>query len=163
MASSLAAIGVAIELLKGEIGANGVAIRMDLAEPSPTAVVDDIEFQQVILNLARNSIEMLGSQGIESRELRIRTAAKTRSLGDGVGQVEISVQDTGPGVPPEIRDHIFEPFFTTKSQGLGLGLSICRSILDRHDGKLWLGGDGGTGADFRFTLPLCAREGPSDF
>ncbi len=158
-----AAIGVAIELLKGEIGANGVAIRMDLAEPSPTAVVDDIEFQQVILNLARNSIEMLGSQGIESRELRIRTAAKTRSLGDGVGQVEISVQDTGPGVPPEIRDHIFEPFFTTKSQGLGLGLSICRSILDRHDGKLWLGGDGGTGADFRFTLPLCAREGPSDF
>ena len=158
-----AAIGVAIELLKGEIGANGVAIHMDLAEPSPTAVVDDIEFQQVILNLARNGIEMMVSQGIESRELRIRTAAKTRSPGDGVGQVEISVEDTGLGVPTEIRDHIFEPFFTTKSQGLGLGLSICRSIVDRYDGKLWLGGDGGTGADFRFTLPLCAREGPSDF
>ena len=158
-----AAIGVAIELLKGEFGASGVAIHMDLAEPSPTAVVDDVELQQVIVNLARNSIEMMVSQGCEPRKLCIRTTATTRSPGDGVGQVEVSVQDTGPGVPPEIRDHIFEPFFTTKPQGLGLGLSICRSILDRHDGSLWLGGDSGTGADFRFTLPLSAREGPSDF
>ena len=154
-----AAIGVAIEMLKGETGANGVAIRMDLAEPSPTAIVDDIELQQVILNLARNSIEMMVSQGHEARELHIRTAARMLPRGDGVGRVEVSVQDTGPGVPPEIRDHIFEPFFTTKPQGLGLGLSICRSILDRHDGNLWLGGDGGTGADFRFTLPLGTREG----
>ena len=157
-----AAIGVAIELLKGETAANGIAIRMELTEPSPIAVVDDIEFQQVVLNLARNSIEMMVSHGSPSRELRIRTASNARSSGDGVGQVEISVQDTGPGVSPEIRDHVFEPFFTTKSGGLGLGLSICRSILERHDGKLWLGDDGGTGADFRFTLPLCAREGPSD-
>ena len=158
-----AVIGVAIELLKGEIGANGVAIHMDLAEPSPTAVVDDVELQQVIVNLARNSIEMMVSEGRKPRKLYIRTTAKTRSPGGGVGQVEVSVQDSGPGVPPEIRDHIFEPFFTTKPQGLGLGLSICRSILDRHDGNLWLGGDSGTGADFRFTLPLNAREGPSDF
>lgn len=101
----------------------------------------------MILNLARNAIEAMGETRGEPREMHIGTATR-----DG-GKVEITIRDSGPGIAWNLVDQIFDPFVSTKSDGLGMGLSISRSIVESHGGMLWVAPAGARGAAFHFTLP----------
>jgi two-component system sensor kinase FixL len=104
----------------------------------------------VLLNLARNAMEAM--QDASRRELVIGTALRDD------GMVEISVGDTGTGIAPEIASQLFQPFITTKRQGMGVGLSICRTIVEAHGGKIWVDSTPGEGTVFRFTLPAVDEE-----
>jgi signal transduction histidine kinase len=106
----------------------------------------------VVLNLVMNGIEALSSVDQRARELSITTANI-----DG-NHVLVTVKDSGPGVDPDAIAKIFEPFYTTKSGGMGMGLSICRSILQNHGGRLWASANGGSGATFQFSLPKHREE-----
>jgi signal transduction histidine kinase len=123
----------------------GVTVRLELAPGIPTVEADPIQVEQVVLNLVRNGFEaMRETEG--DRLLSIRTAHEQ-------GGVEVAVQDTGNGVPAGIVDRLFDPFFTTKRDGLGLGLSISRSLIEANGGRLWAAPNGTGGATFRFALP----------
>jgi two-component system sensor kinase FixL len=113
-------------------------------------VVDKIQIQQVLLNLLRNAVEAM--EGSARRELEIAAAPR----GD---VIEFAVVDTGPGLAPEVEAQLFQPFVTTKRHGMGIGLSICRTIVEAHGGRLWSEPTPGGGVTFRFTLPAAATEG----
>ncbi len=134
------------------IGASerGIKAVFDLAQGLPPVLVDRIQIQQVIINLVRNSVDALSDAG--QGEITIRTRA-------GAGLVEIEVRDTGPGLDAEVARRLFQPFLTTKPGGIGIGLSICRSIVEAHDGRLWPSDNPGGGTIFHLTLPLEAGEG----
>lgn len=136
-ASDLAAVGT---------GASGVRVRLSFDPRAEAVLGNRIQLQQVMLNLIRNAHEALVES--ERRELDVSTT----QLDDGT--VEIAVADRGPGLPDEVVDHLFEPFQTTKSHGMGLGLSICRTIVEAHGGKLRYEPNVGGGAVFRVTLPV---------
>jgi len=118
---------------------------LQLADRLPPALIDRVQIQQVVLNLVRNAIEALESAPV--RELTIGTSAGPK------GWVQVSVRDSGPGLAEEVRAKLFEPFVTTKASGMGLGLSICRSIIDSHGGELRVEADSRTGTAFVFTVP----------
>jgi PAS domain S-box-containing protein len=120
---------------------------LSLEEGLPPVNVDAIQVEQVILNLLRNAVEAIVESGDGQHALYIETSR------DKAGQVEVTVRDTGNGIAPEILARLFEPFFTTKRDGLGMGLSISRSIIEAHDGTLNARASVGRGATFRFTLP----------
>lgn len=122
----------------------GVKVVQRLGAGNRLALVDRVQIQQVSLNLIRNAIEAM--EGMARRELTITTAP----TGDGF--IEVSVADTGPGLAPEVAGHLFEPFVTTKNEGMGLGLSICRTIIEAHGGKLWAESSS-DGTVFHFTVP----------
>jgi signal transduction histidine kinase len=109
---------------------------------------DRIQLQQVILNLIINAIEAMSGVGDGARELLIGTGK------DASGGVLVAVQDSGPGLNQESLDHLFDAFYTTKSGGMGMGLSICRSIVDAHGGRIWASRAAGRGATLQFTLPV---------
>jgi two-component system sensor kinase FixL len=113
-------------------------------------LIDKVQIQQVLLNLMRNAVEAM--HGSSRRELRI----STRMSSDD--QVEVSVADSGPGLPEVVREKLFQPFVTTKPSGMGVGLSICRGIVEAHGGRMWLADRPGGGADFRFTLPVAGAD-----
>jgi PAS domain S-box-containing protein len=139
------AIGQVIALVRAELSKNGVSVQTQLAQGLPLVHGDRVQLQQVLLNLILNAIEaMLGD---EIRELTISAESSSE------GGLRVSVSDSGPGVPPQDRERIFESFYTTKAGGLGIGLSICRSIIDAHGGRLWADAHQPRGAVFRFTLP----------
>lgn len=142
-----AAIRDAVSLLRSEAVMSNVTLSLDLAETLPAVVGDPVEIQQVALNLARNAFEAMADIDPEKRELRVRTAVAAD------GKAEVSVTDTGPGIDPEILPQLFDTFFTTKNTGLGIGLSICRSIVQAHGGTLSVDSSGDAGTTFRFTLP----------
>ena len=121
-------------------------IEMRFSSVAPSAVVDRVQIEQVIFNLVRNAIEAM-TDG-PRRLLTIGTKLTRDNM------VEISIGDTGPGLPAEIRTKLFEPFVTTKAGGLGVGLSICRVIIEAHGGQLQAEDNTGGGTVFRFTLPL---------
>lgn len=125
---------------------SGIHVRMRLDPEGDLALVDRIQIQQVLLNLMRNAIEAMKPS--PRKELTISKHAPAD------GMVVISVSDTGPGIDPEIRDQLFQPFVTTKSDGMGVGLSISRTIIDAHGGKLWVDDNPEGGAIFRFSLPV---------
>ena len=106
---------------------------------------DRVQLQQVVVNLILNAVEAMGSVEAGARELLISTAQ------DHAG-VRVVVGDSGPGIDPENHERVFEPFYTTKTSGVGMGLSICRSIIDGHGGSLWVSGNEPRGAVFQFTL-----------
>ncbi len=139
---------------EAETHLHGVAVRLELTPHLPRVQVDGIQIEQVILNLVRNAVDAMQETASERRTLIISTA---KSAGD---RVEVAVRDAGRGFPPEIASHIFEPFFTTKSNGLGMGLSISRSIIEAHGGNLWASANADGGTTFHFTLP--AGEGKRD-
>jgi signal transduction histidine kinase len=120
-------------------------LRYDLDSDLPLLSGDRVQVQQVVLNLALNSIEAMRSLTGQPREILIKSAKHA----DGVS---VQVQDCGPGINPAQADRIFEPFFTTKPGGIGMGLSISRSIVESHGGRLWAVA-GSKGAIFEFTLP----------
>lgn len=141
-ASSLATVGTKVD---------GIAVRFNLARDLPPLHLDKVQIQQVVVNLVRNAVDAL--QGAARREL----AVETRRTNDG-GQ-EVIVRDTGPGIPPEVAAALFQPFVTSKKDGMGIGLSISRSIIEAHGGRLWAEPNEGGGTVFRFTLPAQAAQG----
>jgi C4-dicarboxylate-specific signal transduction histidine kinase len=136
-----------ISLAQHELSSHRVALRLELAPALPLVLADRIQLQQVILNLVINAIEAMQPVKDRPRELVIRTRQ------DEAGQVLVTVSDCGVGVAAENADRLFDAFFTTKSSGMGMGLSICRSIVNAHGGRLSAFGNAGPGATFQFTLP----------
>jgi PAS domain S-box-containing protein len=136
-----------IELIRGEAIRNGTSVRLDLAENLPLVEGDRVQLQQVILNLGINAVEAMSATDDRERELLIRTR-KTEPF-----SALIEVRDSGPGLTPETLEHLFDAFYSTKPSGLGMGLSICRSIIEAHRGRLWATNVSPQGATFQFTLP----------
>jgi C4-dicarboxylate-specific signal transduction histidine kinase len=140
------AIREVIVLTRGEALKAGVAVQMQLAEGLPLVQGDRVQLQQVLLNLILNAVEAMSSVDDASRELSIST-------GRGADEILIAVRDSGPGIDPEHVERVFQSFYTTKPEGIGMGLAICRSILDAHGGRLWADANEPRGAVFKFTLP----------
>jgi PAS domain S-box-containing protein len=146
------AIAEVIEMVRAPIEKNRVLVRTCLAAGLTAVWGDRVQLQQVVLNLILNAIEAMGSVEERARMLSIRTEQR------GPEGVLIAVHDSGPGVDPEHLKRVFEPFYTTKTSGLGMGLSICRSIIDAHGGRLWAETDEARGAVFQFTLPTAHED-----
>jgi signal transduction histidine kinase len=134
---------------------SGVTLRYELADDLPPVVGDRIQLQQVILNLLRNAADAMGTTDDRPRELLIRTEP------DEQNHVRLSVKDSGIGFTPQTAEKMFDPFYTTKTDGMGIGLSISRSIIEAHQGRLWATPNDGPGATFSFAIP-CTFEGLSD-
>jgi signal transduction histidine kinase len=141
------AILEAIALTRSEMGRHRILLQTELANGLPRIWGDRVQLQQVILNLIMNAIEAMSEVGEGSRELLIGTSADT------AGGVIVTVRDSGPGLKPESLDRLFDPFYTTKPTGMGMGLSICRSITEAHGGRLWAAANVPHGASLHFSLP----------
>ena len=141
------AIREVIELAHGETVNNGVSVRTELADGLPLIQGDRVQLQQVMLNLIINAVEAVSGVGEGPRDLLISSGKA------GTDRVHVAVRDSGPGVPATDHERLFEPFYTTKPGGLGLGLSICRSIIQTHGGRFWASPNSPRGAIFQFTLP----------
>ena len=140
-------IGDVMRLTQGQFQRHGVSIRSELADDLPRVVADPIQLQQVILNLFMNAAEAMVSISDRERLVRVRSAKH-----DGGGAL-ITVEDSGPGVEPDDAKRIFEAFFTTKAEGMGMGLSICRSIVESHGGRITAARAVPHGTVFQITLP----------
>jgi signal transduction histidine kinase len=127
---------------------NNVSVQTQLAEGLPLIQGDRVQLQQVILNVIINAVEAMSGVGEGSRELLIGTGK------DASGGVLVAVQDSGPGLKREGYEHLFDAFYTTKPGGMGMGLSICRSIVEAHGGRIWASRTAGPGAIVQFTLPV---------
>jgi C4-dicarboxylate-specific signal transduction histidine kinase len=141
------AIVEVIALTRTEAANNSVSVRTQFAEDLPRVQGDRVQLQQVMLNLIVNAIQSMSGVEDGNRELHISTVSIEP---DGVC---VAVRDTGPGLSPETLSRLFEPFYTTKSEGMGIGLSICRSIIEAHGGRLWAIPCEPQGALFQFTIP----------
>ncbi|WP_349509715.1 ATP-binding protein [Bradyrhizobium sp. Tv2a-2] len=135
-------------LTRGEVLKNRVAVRTQLEDGLPPVQADRVQLQQVLLNLIINAIEAMRAVAEGSRQLLITTAR------DGAGSIVVSLRDTGTGLDPKEADRLFEAFYTTKAEGMGMGLAICRSIVEAHGGRLWATANEPRGAIFQFSLPL---------
>lgn len=144
------AVTEVVELARSAITRHGVSLQLRPAEELFAVQGDRVQLQQVILNLILNAIEAMSSVD-GPRELLISTEQREAN---GL----VSVRDSGPGIDPERLEHVFEAFYTTKSNGVGIGLSICRSIIDAHGGRLWIEANKPRGATFHFTVPSAANE-----
>ncbi|MBV8472047.1 MAG: PAS domain S-box protein [Hyphomicrobiales bacterium] len=153
------AIGEVIELLRAETTKNHISVHTQFAEGLPLVEADRTQLQQVVLNLIVNAVQALNEGGQARRELRISTAM------DSASGVLVSVRDSGKGIRREQLERLFDPFYTTKARGMGMGLSICRSLIEGHGGRIWAGANLPHGAAFHFTIPQlddpAAREAPS--
>jgi len=139
----------AARLIGVEADHEGITIHLELGQDLPAVRVDRVQVEQVLVNLVRNGLEAM-QNGSETSALTIRTAMA------GQDGIEISVRDHGTGVPAEMIDAVFAPFITTKPNGLGMGLSISRSIAEAHGGRVWLTTESKGGTTARFTLPIVA-------
>jgi C4-dicarboxylate-specific signal transduction histidine kinase len=140
------AIREMIVLTRGEALKNAVSVQMQL-EGLPLIQGDRVQLQQVVLNLILNAFEAMSLVDGARRELSISTERR------GADEVLVTVRDLGPGIDPDLLERVFDSFYTTKPSGIGLGLSICRSIIEAHGGRLWAAANEPTGAAFQFTLP----------
>jgi PAS domain S-box-containing protein len=141
------AINEVIVLARSAIAKNGVSVQTRLTEGLVPVEGDRVQLQQVVLNLILNAVEAMSAVDKGARELLISTE-QSRTNG-----LLVAVRDSGPGIDPEHIEHVFEAFYTTKSSGVGMGLSICRSIIAAHGGRLWADANEPRGAAFQFTLP----------
>jgi signal transduction histidine kinase len=137
-----------VALSDNELRRNRVSLTTDLPGNLPPIVVDRVLLQQVILNLIMNAIESMRAVSDRTRVLRIRTEKQPS------GNIFVFVQDSGVGVDPKHVSQIFETFYTTKAEGIGMGLTISRSIIEAHGGRLWAVANDGPGSTFCFTLPI---------
>ena len=137
-----------IALTRGEVTKNGISVQTHLVGGLPLIQADRVQLQQVILNLIINAVEALSSVGEGPRELIISTG-ETESNG-----VLVAIRDSGPALTPASLECVFDAFYTTKPGGLGMGLSICRSIIEAHGGQLWASVNVPRGAVFQFTVPV---------
>jgi len=138
-----------VALVRGEVNGNQAALRTDLAPNLPAVLGDRVQFQQVLLNLLINGLEAMHGITDRLRELLIRSQRQ-----DDPDSVFVAVRDCGIGLDPQNLDRVFDAFFTTKPQGMGMGLSICRSIIMAHGGRLWATPNTDHGATFQFTIPI---------
>ena len=136
-----------LALVGDEAKKNSVAIRTEFPEDLPSVSGDRVQLQQVALNLIMNAIEAMSGIGDRPRELAI-TVRNTDT-----DQVLVTFTDSGPGIDLQMIDKIFDSFYTTKTDGMGMGLSVCRSIVQTHGGRVWATPNDGPGASFHFTLP----------
>jgi C4-dicarboxylate-specific signal transduction histidine kinase len=141
-----AAITEVTVLARSAIMQNGVSVQTRLAEGLFPIHGDRVQLQQVVLNLLLNAVEAMGSVDGEPRELLISTEQEHKG-------VVVAVRDSGPGIDPACMERVFDAFYTTKPKGVGMGLSICRSIIDAHGGRLWADANEPRGTVFQFTLP----------
>jgi len=136
-----------IALTHGEVAKNGVSVRTQLAEGLPLIQADRVQLRQVVLNLIINAVEAMSGDGEGSRELLISTGR------DSLNGVLVSLRDSGPGLDPATLEQLFHSFYAVKSGGMGMGLSICRSIIEAHGGRIWAGANEPRGAVFQFSIP----------
>jgi len=141
------AVREVVELIYGEALKNNVSVRTQLADGLPLIQGDGVQLQQVILNLTLNAIQATGAVANGTREVLV-TTGQTKP-----NEVCLGVHDTGHGLSAETLPRVFDPFYTTKPGGMGMGLAICRSIIESHDGRLWAAGREPRGALFQFTVP----------
>jgi C4-dicarboxylate-specific signal transduction histidine kinase len=146
-----AAIDEALVLARSLIIRSGVSVQRRIADAAVPVQGDRVQLQQVVLNLILNAVEAMDAIAAGARELVISTEQ------DHMG-VLVAVRDSGPGIDPAHFDRVFDAFYTTKPDGTGMGLSICRSIIDAHGGKLWAEANEPCGALFQFTLPRAEAE-----
>jgi NO-binding membrane sensor protein with MHYT domain len=137
-----------ISLTRGEVMKNNVSVQTQLAEGLPLIQGDRVQLQQVILNLILNAVQAMSGVTERTRELLISTGQEAS------GAVLVAVQDSGPGLNPESFERLFDPFYTTKPEGMGMGLPICRSIVDAHQGRIRATPNAGPGITMQFTLPI---------
>jgi signal transduction histidine kinase len=146
------AIRDVIALIRGEASKFGVSVQTQFADGLPPVEADRVQLQQVMLNLMINAIQAMSGVADATRHLQVSTA------GAAPEGMRVAVRDSGPGLRTDVADRLFEPFYTTKPDGLGMGLSICRSIIEAHGGRLWAIPNEPRGAVFQFTLPA-PRDG----
>jgi signal transduction histidine kinase len=139
-----------LAIVRHELHKHGVELRTELDEPLPALRGDQVQLQQVVLNLVMNAIEAMES--VQPRILRIRSCTDKPDL------VHVSIEDTGTGIDPSNADRIFKPMFTTKERGMGIGLSICHSIIASHRGRIWVERGRERGSIFQFELPAASTE-----
>jgi PAS domain S-box-containing protein len=137
-----------LALLHFELQNHQILVQVDLNPKLPPVVADVVQLQQVIANLVTNAIEAMDAVTDRTRRLRVKSETRETDC------VSITVEDSGPGIDPEKLDRIFDPFFTTKSHGMGMGLAICRSIIEAHDGRLWASPRTPHGLAFHMVLPV---------
>jgi signal transduction histidine kinase len=146
------AVREVIALSLSELQKNRVIVRPELSPDLPLVTGDRVQLQQVILNLLRNASDAMSTIDDRPRDLLIRTEP------DDNDRVRLSVSDVGIGFEPQATDKLFEAFYTTKDEGMGIGLSVSRSIIERHHGRLWAMPNSGPGVTFSFSVP-CEVEG----
>lgn len=140
-----AVVEEALELARLGSAGRGIELRLDLARDLPPVLIDQAQIQQVVLNLVRNSLDALS--GGEAGVVTIGTGRRGN-------RVEVTVEDNGPGLAPDARERIFDPFVSTKPDGLGIGLSICRTIVEAHGGEIVADAGAASGATFRVAIPV---------
>jgi signal transduction histidine kinase len=144
----------ALALMRGELQTHRVSVQAEMNEQLPPVRGDRVQLQQVLLNLITNAIDaMAATHG--ARGLCVKATVHES------GGVMVSVEDTGRGIDPKDIDQVFNPLFTTKPHGMGMGLSICRSIIEAHEGQLWASPNRSQGAVFQFTLPAATAMSAS--
>jgi len=141
-----AVIEESLALVQREIAGRHIVLNLDLAPDLPAVEAERIQLQQVLINLLLNAVQAMDAVAPETRRLRLRTFVDD-------GQACLAVEDSGPGFDPDTAAKLFSAFFTTKSSGMGMGLSICRSIVEAAGGRIWATRNAGPGATFHFTLP----------
>ena len=141
-----------LRLLRGELQRQGIVVQTDLTRPFPLVLGHSGQLQQVILNLVKNGAEAMDTVSGRERALRVKSTIHES------GGVLVSLEDSGTGIDPKDVDNIFDSFFTTKPQGMGMGLSICRSIIEAHHGRLWASPGVDHGSVFNIYLPA-VRQG----
>jgi signal transduction histidine kinase len=146
------AIREVLVLMRSELHRHDVSLETALSGGLEPIMGDRVQLQQVILNLIMNGVEAMSAVMRQPRVLRVRSQI------DGPGDLLIAVEDSGPGLSPETMNRLFDHFFTTKPSGMGMGLSICRSIVDAHGGRLWASPRSPRGAVFQFTVPTATKK-----
>ena len=147
------AIREVIALSASELQRNRVILRQELTDDLPPVVGDRVQLQQVILNLLLNASDAMTGIDDRPRQVLVSTA---RDDGD---RLRVVVRDTGMGFDPESAEKLFEAFYTTKSSGMGIGLSVSRSIIERHQGRIWAVPNDGPGTTFSFSIPFAPERG----
>jgi signal transduction histidine kinase len=162
------AIQEVLVLTQHEIQRNRISIRTEFADDLPSVDGDRVQLQQVVLNLLVNAIQAMSAVPDATREVQLtsqmiagieaegaeKSNRKMHSAGPVPPEILVTVKDSGPGLDPERFDHLFDPFFSTKPHGLGIGLTVSRSIIEAHSGRLWARANAPRGAIFQFTLPV---------
>lgn len=141
------AVTEALDLIQDEIVRRGVRCERDL-QPDCPVLADKVQIEQVVLNLVMNALDAMDARPANQRQLRIAVTT------DGDGQARVAVRDSGVGMQPIHVERIFESFYSTKSQGLGMGLALCRSIIESHGGRIWANNNTDQGATVQFMLPV---------
>jgi len=136
-----------LTLTRHEIRRHGIQLRTELETGLPAITGDPVQLQQVMLNLIMNAVEATSAMSEGQRELLLKSESQ------GTNAIVIAVRDSGVGIDPMNLDQLFKPFFTTKAGGMGMGLSISRTAVEAHGGRLWALPNEGTGAIFQFSLP----------